>query len=233
MTCLQGFVKSPHFRTQFLKNVLFPKEYTMDNTIQIDVRNLPCPEPVVKVKQALVGVNEHSLSLNTYEIIGNTPSSKENLARFLTSEGFEFETGFGRDGQFMIVLKGIISKKHKQGKDKIVPKMMLFKSDRVGEGELGGMLINGFLKSLLHCDVLPQKILFINRGVLLTTDNKEVDNTEIVEVLKELEKQGVEIYSCGSCLSYFALTERLKVGMIGNALESIQNMLLSDSLISL
>lgn len=204
----------------------------MNNTIQIDVRDLPCPEPVIKVKQALLGVNNHSLKLHSYEIIGNTPSSKENLTRFLQSEGFEFEMGFGRDEQFMIILKNKITQEAKQGQEKIVPKMMLFKSDRIGEGELGGMLVSGFLKSLLHTDVLPHKILFINRGVLLTTDNKEIDNTEIVEVLKELEKLGVKIYSCGSCLSYFALTERLKVGMIGNALESIQNMLTSDSLIS-
>lgn len=205
----------------------------MNNTIQIDVRDLPCPEPVIKAKQALLGVNEHSLRLHSYEIIGNTSSSKENLSRFLKSEGFEFEVGFGRDEQFMIILKGKTSKDGRIGKDKIVPKMMLFKNDRVGEGELGGMLTNGFIKALLHSDVLPQKILFINRGVLLTTDNDEVDNTEIVEALKELEKQGVEIYSCGSCLSYFALTERVKVGMIGNALEGIQNMLSSENLISL
>lgn len=205
----------------------------MNNTIQIDVRNLPCPEPVLKAKKALIGVNDHALKLNSYEIIGNTPTSKENLMRFLKTEGFEFEMGFGRDEQFMIILKGRGDKEAKKDKSRIVPKMMLFKSDGVGDGELGGMLVNGFLKSLIHSDVLPQKILFINRGVLLTTDNKEVDNTEVVEALKELEKQGVEIYSCGSCLSYFALTERLKVGMIGNALESVQNMLLGDSLISL
>lgn len=205
-----------------------------NNTIQIDVRDLACPEPVVKTKKALSGVNEHLLKLHTYEIIGNSPSSKENLMRFLSSEGYEFEVGFGRDEQFMIILKNKIDKKKTQSSiEKIVPKMMLIKNDRVGEGELGGMLINGFIKALLNAEVLPQKILFINRGVLLTTDNKEVDNTEIVEALKELERQGVEIYSCGSCLSYFALTERLKVGMIGNSLEAIQNMIRSDSLISL
>ena len=95
------------------------------------------------------------------------------------------------------------------------------------------MLINAFLKSLSNTDVLPQKILFVNRGVLLTTDNAEVENDDIVEVLKELEKSGVEIYSCGSCLSYYALTERLKVGMIGNALESMQNMLKSEGVVRL
>lgn len=204
----------------------------MNNSIQIDVRDLPCPEPVLKVKKALVGVNNHSLKLHNYEIIGNSPSAKENLTRFLKSEGFTFEVGFGRDEQFMIILKSK-DKIQKEGKDKILPKILLIKNDTIGEGELGGMLVNGFIKSLLQTDVLPQKILFINRGVLLTTDNKEINNTEIVEALKELEKQGVEIYSCGSCLSYFALTERLKVGMIGNAIESLQNMLLADSLISL
>lgn len=204
-----------------------------NNAIQIDVRNLPCPEPVLKVKKALQGVSDQSLKIHNYEIIGNSPSSKENLTRFLSSEGFEFTIGLGREEQFMIELKAKPSKRDKDGKSRILSKMMLIKGDRVGEGELGGMLINGFIKSLLQTDVLPQKIFFVNRGVLLTTDNKEVDNTEIVEALKELEKQGVEVYSCGSCLSYFALTERLKVGMIGNAIDGVQSMLLSDSLISL
>lgn len=205
----------------------------MNNTIQIDVRDLPCPEPVLKAKKALNGATHQSLELNNYEIIGNTPTSKDNLTRFLETSGFIFEVGYGRDGQFMIIVKGKKSAESKEAKDKIVPKMMLIKDDKVGEGELGSMLVSGFIKSLLQSSVLPQKIMFVNRGVLLTTDNNEVANDEIVEALKELEKQGVEIYSCGSCLSYFALTERLKVGMIGNAIEGIQNMLTSDSLVSL
>ena len=131
----------------------------MNNTIQIDVRDLPCPEPVLKAKKALLGINEHTLKLHNYEIIGNSPSSKENLMRFLNTEGFEFEVGFGRDEQFMIILKGKASKQNAH-KDKIIPKMMLIKNDRVGEGELGGMLINGFIKSLLQTDILPQKIFF-------------------------------------------------------------------------
>lgn len=70
----------------------------MNNSIQIDVRDLACPEPVLKVKKALSGVNNHSLKLHNYEIIGNSPSSKENLVRFLNTEGFTFEVGFGRSG---------------------------------------------------------------------------------------------------------------------------------------
>ena len=44
----------------------------MNNTVQIDVRDLPCPQPVVKVKKALVGVTEETLRHASYEILGNT-----------------------------------------------------------------------------------------------------------------------------------------------------------------
>ena len=67
------------------------KDSRMNNTIQIDVRDLPCPEPVLKAKKALLGINEHTLKLHNYEIIGNSPSSKENLMRFLNTEGFELD----------------------------------------------------------------------------------------------------------------------------------------------
>ena len=131
------------------------------------------------------------------------------------------------------LIKGKSDGTKRQVSERIIPKILFVTDDKVGEGELGVMLVNAFLKSLSNTDVLPQKIIFVNRGVLLTTDNAEVENDEIVEMLKELEKSGVEIYSCGSCLSYYALTERLKVGMIGNALESMQNMLKSEGVVRL
>ncbi len=205
----------------------------MNNTVQIDVRDLPCPEPVVKVKKALIGVTEETLKHASYEILGNTLTAKENLSRFLRTAGYEFEIGHSQGDQYMIIIKGKSNGAKRQVSEKIIPKILFVTDDKVGEGELGVMLINAFLKSLSNTDVLPQKILFVNRGVLLTTDNTEVQNDEIVEVLKELEKIGVEIYSCGSCLSYYALTERLKVGMIGNALEGMQNMLKSEGVVRL
>ena len=117
--------------------------------------------------------------------------------------------------------------------EKIAPKMLLVKGDSIGEGELGVLLLRNFIKALLQTEILPQKILFIHRGVLLTTENDKIDNTEICDVLRQLEKQGVEIYSCGSCLEYFSLAGKLKVGVVGNAVEGMQNMLASDSLVVL
>lgn len=203
------------------------------NVVQIDVRNLPCPEPVVKVKKALVGVTQEALKHANYEILGNTLSAKENLSRYLRTAGYEFEIGHSQGEQYMILIKAKVEPKGKERSNKIIPKVLFVRGDKVGEGELGVMLINALLKSLINSEVLPQKIIFVNRGVLLTTDNTEIANDEIVEVLKELEKIGVEIYSCGSCLSYYALTERLKVGMIGNALETMESMIKSEGVVSL
>jgi len=55
------------------------------------------------------------------------------------------------------------------------------------------------------------KSIFLNRGVFLTTEGSEVIND-----LKELEKIGVEIISCGTCLDYYNLKEKLQVGSVGN-----------------
>ena len=64
----------------------------MNNTIQIDVRDLPCPEPVLKAKKALLGINEHTLKLHNYEIIGNSPRDSNYtkiLPRKTPSDYFE------------------------------------------------------------------------------------------------------------------------------------------------
>ena len=207
----------------------------MGDNVNIDVRNLACPEPLLRVKKTLNGVTSETLKHAHYEVIGNSVSAEENISRFLKKEGYAFEVGQSNDKkQFMIIIKAKLeAQKTQELSNKILPKTLLVRSDKIGEGELGVMLINAFLKALTNTQVLPQRIFFLNRGVLLTTDNGEVQNDEIVEALKELEKLGVQVYSCGSCLSYFALTERVKVGMIGNALEAIEEMLKGEGVISL
>jgi intracellular sulfur oxidation DsrE/DsrF family protein len=53
-------------------------------------------------------------------------------------------------------------------------------------------------------------MFFLNTGVHLTT----VDH-EIAGLLKEIEKMGVEVYSCGTCLTQYNLEAELKVGHRG------------------
>jgi selenium metabolism protein YedF len=90
---------------------------------------------------------------------------------------------------------------------------ILITSDRLGSGDdrLGEILINAFLNTLWDYAPKPARLLFINSGVRLTTEGSEV-----LETLKLLEKEGVQVFSCGTCLEYHNLKERLRVGSVSD-----------------
>ena len=58
-------------------------------------------------------------------------------------------------------------------------------------------------------DQLPSTILFYNGGAKLTTED-----SASLEDLRLMEQQGVEILTCGTCLNYYGLTEKLAVGSV-------------------
>ena len=90
--------------------------------------------------------------------------------------------------------------------------------------------MKGFIKNLLEVEKLPRNIIFVNKGVFLTTKDA---NSDVIDVLKGLTVKGVNVYSCGLCLEYYGIPfEHLKVGEIGNAYDTV-NMLLSSDVISL
>lgn len=102
-------------------------------------------------------------------------------------------------------------------------KTVFLKSDKIGEGELGSMLIRGFLKAMAEQEKLPNKIICVNSAVLLTTTNDENDDALIA--LKDLESKGVDIFSCGTCLDFYEKRDELKVGIAGNAMDTIATLL--------
>ena len=103
-------------------------------------------------------------------------------------------------------------------------------TDSLGTGnrELGAILIKAFLNTLWDSDPKPRKIMFLNDGVRLTTEGSEV-----LETLELLEKDGVEILSCGTCLAYYDLTDHLKTGRISNMYETVNSLLTSDKVIKI
>lgn len=84
-------------------------------------------------------------------------------------------------------------------------------ADVMGRGseELGRTLMKGFLFAVSRLPQLPDTVLFYNSGAKLT-----VEDSASLEDLREMEAQGVEILTCGTCLNYYGLTERLAVGRV-------------------
>lgn len=106
--------------------------------------------------------------------------------------------------------------------------IIIFKDNKIGSGDLGEKLFVGALESILKNiqngdydknDKLS-KIIFINSGVLACVS----ENEKIISTLSELEKCGIEVICCKTCLDYFKINQ-LQVGKEGNSLAIMQDML--------
>jgi len=96
---------------------------------------------------------------------------------------------------------------------KVTPYIVVIGSKTMGSGsdELGQILLKMFVYSLTEQDVLPSYMLFYNEGAKLTTSQSPV-----LEDLKTLKDANVEVLTCGACLDYFNLKEKLTVGEVTN-----------------
>lgn len=87
-------------------------------------------------------------------------------------------------------------------------------------GQLPLTLVAKFLSLWLESGDLPAKILFYTEGVKLACNGSPV-----LEQLKALEKQGVELVLCKTCLDFFELADQVQVGVVGgmgDILEALQ-----------
>ncbi|WP_120950858.1 hypothetical protein [Helicobacter sp. L8] len=111
-------------------------------------------------------------------------------------------------------------------------KHLIFSADKIGEGDLGAKVVVGFLNSLsaVSPDLLPKQIIFLNRGVLLSTQNSHIDNSQALQALQNLEKLGVEILSCQTCVEYFGA--KVALGRLTHAQEVLEIILQSHNAIA-
>jgi len=107
----------------------------------------------------------------------------------------------------------------------VTHKVFLIQSEGLGRGDeqLGSMLMANFLRLLGENEDKPNGMIFWNTGVRLMCEG-----SKFLELLKRLEKQGVELLACTTCLEYFELAEKLAVGKPTNMVKTIQSMLDSD-----
>ncbi|MBE0492337.1 MAG: sulfurtransferase-like selenium metabolism protein YedF [Sulfurospirillum sp.] len=195
--------------------------------MKIDCRNLACPEPVLQTKKALDNLQDNDI----LEVIINSDSSKQNIQRFATKGGFQLTCKDEANGESCItIIKGYGCDIVEEQDEKFLNKVIFLKSDTIGDGELGGKLVVGFLRSIAELPQLPKTLICVNAAVKLTTAPQDSD---VMTALKVLEQKGVEIFSCGVCLEYFGLSDQLKVGVVGNAYGTVEMLVNSVGTISL
>lgn len=108
--------------------------------------------------------------------------------------------------------------------------LLVCKSTGIGEGEpdLGEKLAKAFFTMLLESERLPAKMIFMNSGIVLTTEGSPV-----LALLQDLEQGGSQILSCGTCLDYFQRKEKLRVGKPTNMRDTVSALLEFSKVVSL
>ena len=169
--------------------------------------------PVVKTVKAL----ETLTAPATVEIHVDNDIAVQNVKRLADSKGLPVRVETVAENHFVIIMEA----------DKItaneapipcIPRptsntVVAITSDAMGHGsdDLGKQLMKGFIYALSRSEDLPKTILFYNGGAKLTTEG-----SLSLEDLKAIEEQGVQILTCGTCLNYYGLSEKLSVGSVTN-----------------
>lgn len=208
----------------------------------VDGRKLACPKPVLLTKDAI-----SDDATNQVEVIVDNKAALTNVKRFLTSFGFEVEKvtthTINNNSEFSIIANRVKSKQaEKESEFDVndypcpVPqtatkgKNVFIKSEFLGIGDdkLGALLMKAFIYTLNKVDNKPQGLLFMNSGVKLC-----IEGAITIENLQELEKSGVEILVCGTCLDFFGISDKLQVGIISNMYDIAEKLTDSTNVLSI
>ena len=180
----------------------------------VDARGMACPLPVVNAKKAAESLHPG----DTLIVRVDNEIAVQNLQRFAQHMGFAANGEKGNDSEFAVTMRI-------GGEAKAEPEiacamdarkkgmLVVLSANTMGTGEetLGKALMKAFVFALTKQDVLPETILCYNTGAYLTTEGADT-----LEDLKLLESEGVTILTCGTCLDFYGLKEKLAVGSVTN-----------------
>ncbi len=196
---------------------------------KLDCRGMACPNPVLKAKEIIDRGNVEWLTVTV-----DNPAAKENVGRFLSKMGYEVSlseeggafhvTGLKRESAVSCEI--MEDPKAQSGEGRIA---VLLGTDRMGKGDdvLGQKLVVSFIGTLKEMGPELWRLILLNGGVKLT-----VEGSECLAALQALEKEGVHILVCGTCLGHFELLEKKKVGETTNMLDIVTAMQMADKVIS-
>lgn len=169
---------------------------------------MACPLPVIETKKALEEGHVDNLA-----VIVDNLTSRENVMRFLQSRGFSVSVMEENEKHRIEATRGQSDEEVIRIEKKF---LVLIDGETVGRGseELGKILMRSFLITLKELNPIPWRIIFMNSGVKLA-----VEDSPYLEPLNDLATIGTEILCCGTCLDYYRLKEKLKVGRVSNMFE--------------
>lgn len=184
----------------------------------VDTKGQLCPAPLIAAKKALKETAEGE----TFRVLTDNQTSFDNLCRFLKDNKTNLKVNKSAGVWILTVTKteGDITETNVE--EYCEPAISHFEkgnyivaitSDKMGEGDpdLGHILIANFIKALKDLDKLPKHMVFYNRGVTLA-----IKDSPVAAHISDLEKMGVEIHLCATCVNHYKLKKNIVVGTLSN-----------------
>ncbi len=191
----------------------------------VDALGKACPMPVIMAKKEIDAGN------TSFVVAVDNQTAVENLKRLAESQGYQASVET-KDGNFHVSFTGDGSAVAPSAEETAKPKnwALFIGKNFIGDGseELGGSLMTMFFYTLAESNDAPRYILFMNSGVKLV-----VENDQVVEHLQTLQAKGSEILVCGTCLKFFDLEGKQKIGTVSNMYDISERMHMADKVITL
>ena len=187
--------------------------------LKVDARGDTCPLPVVKAKKAISELK----GAGEVEVLVDNEIAVQNLTKMAEQKGYQSSAKKLADQEYQVIFTvGEQTEEENETPTEEAPAcapdtrtdtVVAISSDKMGIGadDLGKSLLKAFVFALTQQDQLPKTVLFYNGGASLTCEG-----SPMLDDLKALEAQGVEIMTCGTCLNFYGLTEKLAVGSVTN-----------------
>ena len=185
-----------------------------------------CPLPVVNAKKAMEAFSEDG----TLIVHVDNDTAVQNLTRLAGKLGFPVSSKQIGEAAYEVSIEVTASGSGKQSEAGTSPlvitacdtgrgSVVVLSSDKMGTGDdkLGTALMKAFIFALTNVDPIPETIIAYNTGVFLTCEG-----SDSLEDLRSLEAAGTRIVSCGTCLNFYGLTEKVAVGIITNMYEIVE-----------
>ena len=202
--------------------------------IKVNAMGEACPIPVVKTLNAIKALT----GPDVIETSVDNATAVQNLIRMADKKGCPVSSEKISDNEYKVTItvgeaalsapvdtENVVCELPKNAKKNTV---VVISSKAMGHGgdELGTALMKGFIYALSQQETLPTTILFYNGGATIP-----VEGSVSLEDLKNLEAQGVEILTCGTCLNFYGLTEKLAVGEVTNMYTIVEKMTDADLIV--
>lgn len=189
-----------------------------------------CPIPVVKTMNVIKGLSEASV----VDVHVDNETAVQNVSKMAKSKNLPVTMEKISDTDYRLLIQ--VESPGIEIADAEVSCAVVRLSDTVvaiasrgmghGSDELGEKLMKGFLYALSQQEELPSAIIFYNGGAYNTCEG-----SPSVEDLKNMEAQGVEILTCGTCLDYYGLKDKLAVGNVTNMYDIVDHLMKAGKVI--